>query len=85
MFTVFAEHATDTAILMFNAGPSCGEVIGSYRGDPLYHASLDPAEYEDLLAASGFGVIDHAVEDPKAGGRTVWLTRRLNQPRSVRR
>jgi predicted TPR repeat methyltransferase len=83
MFTVFAEHAGDTAILMFNTGPRYGEGIGSYRGDPLYHASLDPTEYVKLLTESGFGVIDHTVEDPKAGGRTVWLARRLTPTRSV--
>jgi SAM-dependent methyltransferase len=76
MFAVFAAHAGDAAILMFNTGPAHGEGIGSYRGDPLYHASLDPDEYEHLLAANGFEVIDHVVEDPIAGGRTVWLARR---------
>jgi trans-aconitate methyltransferase len=76
MFPVFAEHAAEATILMFNAGPAHGEAIGSYRGDPLYHASLDAEEYERLLAANGFAVVDHVVEDPKAGGRTVWLARR---------
>ena len=61
--------------MMFNAGPAHGEGIGSYRGDPLYHARLDPDEYARLLAANGFEVIDHVVEDPNAGGRTVWLAR----------
>ncbi len=74
---MFAAHAAKSAILMFNSGPSYGEGIGSYRGDPLYHASLDAAEYEQLLAASGFEVMDHIIEDPKAGGRTVWLARRI--------
>jgi hypothetical protein len=64
-------------MLMFNTGPAHGEGIGSYRGDPLYHASLDAAEYERLLAAHDLEVVDHVVEDPKAGGRTVWLARRL--------
>jgi len=73
MFAVFAAHAEKAAILMFNAGPAFGDAIGSYRGDPLYHASLDPAEYERLLATNGFEVVDHVVEDPNAGGRTVWL------------
>ncbi|HET7803908.1 MAG TPA: class I SAM-dependent methyltransferase [Pseudolabrys sp.] len=73
MFAVFAAHAERAAMLMFNTGPAYGEAIGSYRGDPLYHASLDAAEYERLLAANGFEVVDHVVEDPKAGGRTVWL------------
>jgi trans-aconitate methyltransferase len=75
MFAVFAAHAENMAMLMFNTGPAFGESIGSYRGDSLYHASLDTAEYERLLAANGFGIIGHAVEDPKAGGRTVWLAR----------
>jgi SAM-dependent methyltransferase len=75
MFPVFAEHASASALLMFNTGPAHGEAIGSYRGDPLYHASLDPAEYRALLAASGFEVIAHTVEDPSAGGRTAWLAR----------
>ena len=61
---------------MFNTGAVYGERIGSYRGDPLYHASLDAAEYEYLLLAFGFEIIDHTIEDPRAGGRTVWLARR---------
>lgn len=75
MFRLFAEHASASALLMFNTGPAYGEAIGSYRGDPLYHASLDAAEYRALLAASGFEVVAHAVEDPLAGGRTAWLAR----------
>src|SRR5262249_9218464 len=37
-FRTFAAHAAAGTILMFNAGFSHGEAIGSYRGDPLYHA-----------------------------------------------
>jgi predicted TPR repeat methyltransferase len=76
MFAVFAAHAEKTTMLMFNTGPAFGEGAGSYRGDPLYHASLDSDEYGRLLAANGFEIVDHVVEDPKAGGRTVWLARR---------
>ena len=75
MFRVFAAHAQPAAMLMFNAGPGFGEVIGSYRGDPLYHASLDAWEYKALLAATGFRLIDHTVNDPRDGGRIVWLAR----------
>jgi trans-aconitate methyltransferase len=73
MFPILAAHARPDAVLMFNTGPAAGEAIGSYKGDPLYHASLDAAEYQVLLAQSGFAVIDHVVEDRRAGGRTVWL------------
>ncbi len=49
MFDVFAAHAAGLATLMFNTGPAHGEGLGCYRGDPLYHASLDVNEYEALL------------------------------------
>lgn len=75
MFPVFAAHAGHRAFLMFNAGPAFGEAVGDYRGDPLYHASLDPAEYARLLDGAGFDIVAHAVEDRAAGGRTAWLAR----------
>jgi SAM-dependent methyltransferase len=76
MFEVFARHAAPSAVLMFNSGPAYGEAVGSYRGDPLYHASLNPDEYTALLGSIGFEVIAHAVEDwHTGGGRTVWLAR----------
>jgi hypothetical protein len=47
--------------------------IGSYRGEPLYHASLSEAEYRSLLPQHGFEVVAHVAEDPECGGHTVWL------------
>lgn len=73
MFTVFAAHATPGAFLLFNTGPTRGEILGDYQGEPLYHASLDPEEYQQLLDLSGFALLEHTVEDSTAGGRTVWL------------
>ena len=61
---------------MFNTGPQHGEGVGEYRGDPLYHASLSPTEYAALIGRFGFRVLDHAVNDPQAGGRTAWLCQR---------
>ena len=75
MFAVFESHAAPGALLMFNAGPEHGEGIGDFEGDPLYHASLAPVEYESLLAQSGFQVIAHVTNDRSAGGRTAWLCR----------
>jgi len=76
MFAIFADHASVGTVLMFNTGPQHGEGVGEYRGDPLYHASLSPAEYEVLTARFGFHVLQHATNDPQAGGRTVWLCKR---------
>jgi hypothetical protein len=75
MFAVFARHAKPDAPLMFTSGPSHREAIGTLEGDPLFHASLDPAEYRSLLAANGFDVVHHVAEDPDCGGHTVWLAR----------
>jgi len=73
MFAVFAEHSSERVLLMFNTGPEYGEAVGSYRDHPLYHASLAPDEYTALDQRIGCEVIDHAVNDVRAGGRTVWL------------
>ena len=73
MFPRFAAHARPGAPLMFTGGPREGEAIGSYCGEPLYHASLDPAEYERLLRSNGFAVRAYTAEDPDCGGHTVWL------------
>jgi SAM-dependent methyltransferase len=75
MFPVFASHASPGATLMFNSGLAHGEAIGDYRGEPLYHASLAPSEYRSLIKEAGFETVDHVVEDPRAGGPTVWLCR----------
>ncbi|WP_293419833.1 class I SAM-dependent DNA methyltransferase [Phreatobacter sp.] len=76
MFPVFARHVAPGGSLLFTSGPSDGEVVGSLYGDPLFHASLAPAEYRSLLDASGFDVVRHVVEDPDCGSHTVWLARR---------
>lgn len=76
MFPLFAAHAADRAMLMFTSGPGEGVAIGSFEGEPLYHASLDPEEYRLLLRENGFAVVDHVAEDPQCGGATVWLARK---------
>ena len=73
MFPVFRAHASPQAALMFTSGPAHGEAIGSFAGEPLYHASLDAAEYRSLLDRNGFRVVSHTVEDPGCGGHTIWL------------
>lgn len=75
MFPVFRKHAAPGAALMFTSGPAHGEAIGSYHGEPLYHASLDADEYAALLSAQGFEILAHVAEDATCGGHTVWLAR----------
>lgn len=73
LFAVFRRHAAVGAVLMFTSGTSHGVSMGTFEGAPLYHASLDPAAYRDLLRSHGFRVVQHVVEDPECGGHTVWL------------
>lgn len=75
MFAIFRAHAAAGAALMFTSGPSHGEAIGSFGGEPLYHGSLAPSEYRALLAENGFDVVAHKAEDPDCGGHTIWLAR----------
>jgi trans-aconitate methyltransferase len=73
MFPVFRAQAASHAALMFTSGPAYSEVIGTFEGEPLYHASLDGAEYRTVLDENGFTVVAHALEDPTCGRHTVWL------------
>ncbi len=56
--------------LMFTSGQAYGETIGQWRGEPLYHASLDPEAYRALLADAGLRVEYDRAESG------VWLCRR---------
>lgn len=76
MFAVFRAHARPHAALMFTTGTSLGEAIGMLEGEPLYHASLDGAEYRSLLNEHGFEVVSQVNEDPSCEGRSVWLAQR---------
>jgi hypothetical protein len=75
MFPVFAEHARPTGALLFTSGPAAGEAYGTFVGETLYHASLDPDEYRSLLSDNGFLVDHHVAEDPDCSRHTVWLGR----------
>lgn len=76
MFWVFERSAKSGAPLMFTSGPRAGVAMGSYHGEPLYHASLDPDECRGLLDRHGFDVMSFAPEASDCGGRSVWLARR---------
>lgn len=76
MFDVFAAHAAPGAALMFTSGDRNSEKIGSYRGEPLYHSSLAPAEYRRLLDDHGFEVERYVANDRTCGHHTIWLARR---------
>jgi SAM-dependent methyltransferase len=81
MFPIFGAHAGPQAVLMFTSGPRHGAAISTFQGEPLYHGSLDPAEYRALLATQGFAVASYVAEDPTCGGHTIWLAQRESDRR----
>ena len=76
MFPIFRDHAAANAPLMFTSGPQAGMAMGTFHGEPLYHASLAPEEYCALLAEHDFEVMSYVAEDPTCGRHTIWLARR---------
>jgi 2-polyprenyl-3-methyl-5-hydroxy-6-metoxy-1,4-benzoquinol methylase len=62
--------------LLFNTGPAQGEAAGTTRGDPPWHASLDPAACRAAFTRAGLVEMAHVAEDPACGGQTVWLARK---------
>ena len=57
------------APLMFTSGTSYGEAVGSYLGEPLYHGSLDSAEYERRLLRNGLCILDYRAGSQFANAR----------------
>jgi SAM-dependent methyltransferase len=76
MFPIFRAHAAPNAALMFTSGPRDGVAMGTFGGEPLYHASLAPDAYRALLAENGFEVMANVFDDPQTGGHSIWLARR---------
>jgi len=75
MFPRFAAHAHPGTVLMFTAGPGAGEPIGEVEGEAVYHASLSPEDYQQLLCDNGFELISFTPEDPDCLMHTIWLAR----------
>lgn len=73
VFPLLAAHARPGAPLLFTTGPAAGSTNGEFGGEVLAHHSLDPAEYQDLLAKESFTVLDYRETDPDCGDATVWL------------
>lgn len=62
--------------MMMTVGPAEGTARGTVGGETVYHGSLDPAEYERLLKASGFGQVELHLEDARVKLALFCLPRR---------
>ncbi|MFC3902303.1 Methyltransferase domain-containing protein [Acinetobacter marinus] len=76
MFAQFQRFSKIGTMLMFTSGTSEGEAIGEMFGEALYHASLSPDEYRELLAQNDFQVLEMVANDADCAGHTVWLAQK---------
>ena len=74
MFPIFQDHIAPGGLLLFTSGPEVGAALGRMYGEELFHASLAPDEYRQLLACFGFRVLLYRPEDPDCGKHTIWLS-----------
>lgn len=75
-FARILDHGSKEAVLLMTAGGhEAGVSIGSWRGEPLYHASLGAEAYRAILTAAGFQVIGPA-EPERITDRGYGLARR---------
>lgn len=73
---LLGRHLNAGAALLLTVGPEAGEVTGRVGGEPVYHASLAPEEYFELLEGLGIDVVAFVPEDPLCDGHTVLLGRK---------
>jgi SAM-dependent methyltransferase len=69
-------HVEQGGALLASVGPRRAEVDGRVGPEPVYHGSLSPARYSDLLERSGLRLVRFVAEDPDCGNRSVLLARR---------
>lgn len=69
-------HAAPKAALLMTAGRGEKVIIGEWRGEPLYHASLAAEAYDAILTQAGFRIHGWDGEDEGGLGTHVRLARR---------
>jgi 2-polyprenyl-3-methyl-5-hydroxy-6-metoxy-1,4-benzoquinol methylase len=73
---IFAEHLNPKASLLLTIGQESGEVIGTVAGEKVYHSSLAPNEYKNILSSVGFDDIEIQLEDEACGSHSILLAQK---------
>jgi len=75
-----ADHLAPGGALMLTVGHAAGETTGCVAGEPVYHASLSPEDYEEILTRLGLRLINFVAEDPDCDFATILLAQRPDAP-----
>ena len=73
MIPRLADHLRPGGALLLTVGPEASEVLGHVGGEPVYHASLSPAEYATRLGEAGLSIVNFIPEDPHCDNHSVLL------------
>ena len=71
-----ARHLAPRGVLLLTVGPEAGEAEGCVGGEPVYHASLSPAEYAACLERNGLRLTGFLAEDPETDSHSVLMARK---------
>lgn len=71
-------HAHASSVLMMTIHAEAGVSIGTWRGEPLYHASLGAPVFLDTLAKAGFSQV-RAESRTMSEHASAWMFRRRSE------
>ncbi len=69
-------HLEPGGSLMMTVGPRRAEIGGAVGTESVYHGSLSPARYAELLEASDLRLVRFVAHDTDCGNRSVLLARK---------
>ncbi|MEM1080984.1 MAG: class I SAM-dependent methyltransferase [Pseudomonadota bacterium] len=73
VLALFGQHLNPGGALLTTIGDGDGEVLGKVNGQDVYHASLHPDEYTEILTDVGFANIEIKLWDPDCAEHCVLL------------
>lgn len=71
-----ADHLAPGGRLLLTIGPQAGTATGHVGGEPVYHASLAPGEYRQILLEAGTPVDRIALNDRTSDFHSVLMARK---------
>lgn len=72
-----AEYLVPGGLLLVTVGPEEGEVTGTVGAQPVYHASLSPAEYVTILQDNNMRLTGFMAQDPDCESHSVLMARKV--------
>lgn len=70
---ILIKHLNVGGAVLLTIGHEAGEVFGTVNGAKVYHASLEPSEYQTILMSAGFQAVEIVLRDKSCGEHSVLL------------